>query len=268
MELKPGYKQTEVGVIPEDWSAISLGNLAQIQRGASPRPIDSPVWFDENSKTGWLRISDVSKSNKYLKNTLQSLSDKGIANSRFVPSKSLVMSICATVGRPIITLKDVCIHDGFVVFGNLKTNMDFLYYVLTDLEKDWSKHGQTGSQMNLNTGLINSTKIPLPPTKAEQQAIANALSDMDTLIQSLEQQIIKKQQIKQGAMQSLLNPYDENGNLKNGWLTKPLSELAEILKVDIKLHPLHRSLILYALNNHPVQGVLVSHYFPRSPVAF
>ncbi|USE35280.1 transposase [Endozoicomonas sp. SCSIO W0465] len=41
-----------------------------------------------------------------------------------------------------------------------------------------------------------------------------------------------------------------------------------ILKVDIKLHPLHRSLILYALNNHPVQGVLVSHYFPRSPVAF
>src|SRR5690606_6253656 len=45
----PGYKQTEVGVIPEDWDAIKMGDLAKIQRGASPRPIDSPIWFERNS---------------------------------------------------------------------------------------------------------------------------------------------------------------------------------------------------------------------------
>ncbi len=125
--IPEGYKQTELGVIPEDWEAIAMGLLANIQRGASPRPIDSPRWFDENASVGWLRISDVSKANKYLSQTIQNLSEAGIANSRFVPSKSLVMSICATVGRPIITKKDVCIHDGFVVFNGLKTDTEYLY---------------------------------------------------------------------------------------------------------------------------------------------
>lgn len=207
-------------MIPKDWNSLRLGTLANIQRGASPRPIDSPIWFNNQSSTGWLRISDVTKANKYLTETTQNLSALGIANSRFVERGNLVMSICATVGRPILTRKDVCIHDGFVVFNNLKVDKEYLYYVLTDIEENWSRHGQTGSQMNLNTALINFTPIPLPPTKAEQTAIAAALSDADTLIQSLEKLIAKKRNIKQGAMQELLKP-------KEGWVVKKLGEIAD-----------------------------------------
>lgn len=69
--------------------------------------------------------------------------------------------------------------------------------------------------------------IPLPPTKAEQTAIANTLSDADALIQSLTRLIAKKRQIKQGAMQTLLNPY-ENGRLKAGWEVKKLADIADI----------------------------------------
>lgn len=117
-----GYKRTEVGIIPEDWDAVRIGQLAHIARGASPRPIDSPIWFDEQSTTGWLRIADVSATAKYLDTTSQNLSRAGISHSRLVNVGSVVMSICATVGKPIITRKDVCIHDGFVVFSNL--NLD------------------------------------------------------------------------------------------------------------------------------------------------
>ncbi|MCK4619596.1 MAG: restriction endonuclease subunit S [Desulfobacterales bacterium] len=219
MELKKGCKQTEVGVIPEDWDATRLRNIGDIKRGASPRPIDSPVWFDEQSQIGWLRISDVTKSSKYLKDTTQNLSALGVKHSRYVERNNLVMSICATVGRPILTRKNVCIHDGFVVFSNLKIDKEYLYYILSSIEKDWSKHGQTGSQMNLNTGLINSTVIPLPPTKAEQTAIAAALSDADALIQSMEKLIAKKRLIKHGAMQELHQP-------KEGWVVKKLGEIA------------------------------------------
>ena len=81
--------------------------------------------------------------------------------------------------------------------------------------------------MNLNTSLINLTSIVLPPTKAEQIAIANALSDADAWIQSLTRLIAKKRQIKQGAMQTLLHPY-ENGQLKSGWIVKKLGDVAEI----------------------------------------
>lgn len=204
VKVPVGYKQTEVGVIPEDWEVKNIGSLASIQRGASPRPIDSPIWFERNSNVGWLRISDVSKTNKYLTTTSQNLSELGIANSRFVESGSLVMSICATVGKPIITRKDLCIHDGFVLFRGLDANQDYMYYVLQKLEPEWSNKGQTGSQMNLNTSLINSTAIGIPKSLDEQTAIANALTDTDNLIQSLEKLIAKKEAIKTGTMQQLL----------------------------------------------------------------
>jgi type I restriction enzyme S subunit len=199
-----GYKQTELGEIPEDWEVRSIGQVTTVTRGASPRPIDSPIWFDSSSTVGWLRISDVTKTNKYLYETTQNLSEKGIANSRFVPSNNLVMSICATVGRPILTRKDVCIHDGFVVFSKLYVNMEYLYYVLSDIEDQWSKHGQTGSQMNLNTGLINNTCIPVPSLKEEQDAIAKVLSDIDIELNALNHRLSKNKAIKQGMMQELL----------------------------------------------------------------
>jgi|TARA_R110000851_G_scaffold2236_3_gene8689 type I restriction enzyme S subunit len=199
-----GYKKSELGEIPEDWDAIKMSELARIQRGASPRPIDSPVWFNRNSSVGWLRISDVSKTNKYLTETTQSLSELGIANSRFVSKNNLVMSICATVGKPIITKKDLCIHDGFVVFNGLSANQDLMYYILKELEDKWGKQGQTGSQMNLNTDLINGTYIAIPGDEQEQAAIATIFSDMDEEIQALEQRLGKTRQIKQGMMQELL----------------------------------------------------------------
>ncbi len=113
------------------------------------------------------------------------------------------MSICATVGRPIITKIDVCIHDGFVVFDDLEPDQLFMYYVLKWIEPDWLKHGQTGSQMNLNTGLINGTPIKLPP-RAEQIAIAAVLSDMDAELSALVARRDKTRNLKQAMMQELL----------------------------------------------------------------
>ncbi|MCX5733902.1 MAG: restriction endonuclease subunit S [candidate division NC10 bacterium] len=186
-----------------EWEMKRLGELARVQRGASPRPIDSPIWFDENSSIGWVRISDVTRSETFLRETIQRLSTLGVQHSRPVAKGSLIMSICATVGRPVITEIDACIHDGFVVFDNLKADKLFIYYVLKWIEPEWSKHGQTGSQMNLNTGLINGTRVSLPP-RAEQAAIAEVLSDMDAELAALTQRRDKTRALKQGMMQELL----------------------------------------------------------------
>jgi type I restriction enzyme S subunit len=114
------------------------------------------------------------------------------------------MSICATVGRPIITAIDTCIHDGFVVFDNLRTNKHFLYYILRSIEGDWARHGQTGSQMNLNTDLINRTEVTIPNTESQQKRIAEVFLSMDAEIAALEQRHDKTRAIKQGMMQELL----------------------------------------------------------------
>jgi type I restriction enzyme S subunit len=228
MEVKSGYKQTEVGVIPEEWDVRTLAQTAKrITRGASPRPIDSPAWFDARSSVGWVRISDVTRSGRYLTETTQRLSEAGIRNSRPVPSGSLIMSICATVGRPIETRIDACIHDGFVVFDQPAVHQSFLYHVLAALEPTWSKRGQTGSQMNLNTGLINGCLIPLPPTDAEQRAIAEALSDVDGLLGGLDRLIAKKRDLKQAAMQQLLTGQTRLPGFHGEWEVKSLFGIAE-----------------------------------------
>ncbi len=203
-ELKPIYKQTEVGMIPEDWEVKKLGDVAKIYRGASPRPIEDPKWFNEYSNVGWVRISDVTKSVKFLFNTSQNLSEQGVKQSHFVKQENLIMSICATVGKPIITKIDVCIHDGFVIFTNPKVNIEYLYYYLVSIENNWSKNGQTGSQMNLNTTIIGNENISCPTNLEEQRAIAAVLSDMDAEIAALEQKRDKTRVLKQGMMQELL----------------------------------------------------------------
>ncbi|WP_340121498.1 restriction endonuclease subunit S [Methylobacter svalbardensis] len=201
-QLLTGKKR--LPVFSEKWEVKRLGAVADIVRGASPRPIEDPKWFNENSSTGWVRISDVTKSNKYLFETSQKLSELGVINSRYVTRKNLIMSICATVGRPILNEIDVCIHDGFVVYRNPQIDKEYLYYFLSFIEKDWSKNGQTGSQMNLNTTLINTTEIYFPKDKSEQTAIATVLSDMDAEITAIEARRDKTKTIKQGMMQALL----------------------------------------------------------------
>lgn len=187
-----------------EWETKQLADLAVITRGASPRPIDNPLWFDHNSQIGWVRISDVTDEGIYLYQTTQRLSEQGVLHSRPVKKNSLIMSICATVGRPIITKIDTCIHDGFVVFEKLKVDQLFLYYLLSYIEKNWSKSGQTGSQMNLNTGIINRTLISIPRTTKEQNEIAEVIFDIDNEISRIEERRIKVRQIKQGMMQELL----------------------------------------------------------------
>jgi len=230
MEMKVGYKQTEVGLIPEDWEVVNLGAVARgINRGASPRPIDDPRWFDEASNIGWVRISDVTQSGRYLTETTQRLSQDGVRHSRYVPSGALIMSICATVGRPVETRIDTCIHDGFVLFDRPQVEQGFLYHVLKELEPRWSSKGQTGSQMNLNTGLIKGTRIPLPPTKAEQEAIAESLSNVDVLIESLERLLVKKRHLKQGAMQQLLTGQTHLPGFHEEWEVKRIGDLIEAI---------------------------------------
>lgn len=135
------------------------------------------------------------------------------------------MSICATVGRPIETRIDSCIHDGFVVFDQPSIDQSFLYHVLSALEPTWSKRGQTGSQMNLNTGLINGCLVALPPSEAEQRAIATALSDVDALLEGLTRLIAKKRDLKRATMQQLLTGQTRLPGFSGAWEPKTLGDL-------------------------------------------
>lgn len=185
-----------------DWEQKTFGEMSTIRRGASPRPITDTKWFDENSTIGWVRISDVSKSNKYLLKTEQYLSEEGVNKSRLVTKGNLIMSICATIGKPIYTDFDVCIHDGFVVFENLKGYREYFYYYLQYIQKNWYNYGQPGTQVNLNSDIV-SNELLLFPSIDEQTKIANFLSAIDEKIELVSNQIQDTQEYKKGLLQQM-----------------------------------------------------------------
>jgi type I restriction enzyme S subunit len=185
-----------------DWEEKLLDDVANIKRGASPRPISDPKWFDTDSEIGWVRISDVTKSNKYLEKTTQYLTAEGVAKSRLVATGSMIMSICATIGKPIYTKFEVCIHDGFVVFENLQADKEFLYYYLDKIQLQWYRYGQPGSQVNLNSTIVGNETMPYPCIE-EQQKIATYLSSIDSKIEAVYNQITQTQTFKKGLLQQM-----------------------------------------------------------------
>jgi type I restriction enzyme, S subunit len=178
-----------------------IGSFAKVRRGASPRPIGDSKYF--GGDVGWIRISDVTASNKYLKKTQQYVSPLGESLSVRVDKGDLVMSICGTIGRPIIIDFPSCIHDGFVQLYEI-TNADteYLYYILQYHEKDLENKGQPGTQVNLNTGIVEDFEIFSPPLPT-QRKIAHILSTADAVIEKTQAAIAKYKAIKQGMLHDL-----------------------------------------------------------------
>ncbi|WQX36178.1 restriction endonuclease subunit S [Helicobacter pylori] len=213
---------------PSNWQRVRLGDIAEIKRGASPRPIENPKWFCANSNVGWVRISDISKNSRFLYKTAQELSKKGIEKSRFIKQNSLIMSMCATIGKPIITKIDTCIHDGFVVFENPKIDLNYLYYFLCYIEKEWLESGQQGSQVNLNVDLIKNKEVFCPKDLNEQIAIANILSDVDRYLYSLDALILKKESVKKALSFELLSQRKRLKGFNQNWQKIRLGDICEI----------------------------------------
>ncbi len=214
-------------MLPLNWQRVRLGDIAEIKRGASPRPIENPKWFCDNSNVGWVRISDISKNSRFLYKTAQKLSKKGIEKSRLIKQNSLIMSMCATIGKPIITKIDTCIHDGFVVFENPKIDLNYLYYFLCYIEKEWLESGQQGSQVNLNVDLIKNKEVFYPKDLNEQIAIANILSDVDHYLCSLDALILKKESVKKALSFELLSQRKRLKGFNQTWQRVRLGDICE-----------------------------------------
>ncbi len=212
---------------PSNWQKVRLGDIAEIKRGASPRPIENPKWFCANSNVGWVRISDISKNSRFLYKTAQKLSKKGIEKSRFIKQNSLIMSMCATIGKPIITKIDTCIHDGFVVFENPKIDLNYLYYFLCYIEKEWLESGQQGSQVNLNVDLIKNKEVFCPKDLNEQIAIANILSNLDHYLYTLDALILKKESVKKALSFELLSQRKRLKGFNQAWQRVRLGDICE-----------------------------------------
>ncbi len=187
-----------LGEIPAHWEVLKIKRIAHVRRGASPRPIDDPKYFDDEGEYSWVRIGDVTASERYLESTTQRLSELGQNLSVKLMPGELFLSIAGSVGKPIITKIKCCIHDGFVYFHRLKQNPEFLYYLFAS-EQPYLGLGKLGTQLNLNTDTVGDIRIGLP-SREEQQAVVAFLdretSNIDVLTANVETAINKLREFR------------------------------------------------------------------------
>ena len=204
--VKPGYKQTEICLIPEDWDCAKFGEKVKIYRGGSPRPIQNYI---THLSTGinWIKIGDVGENDKYIRSTQEKIIPEGVSKSREVHVGDFILSNSMSFGRPYILDIDGCIHDGWLTIQEYKNTFhtEYLYYLLSSnlVYQQYISMAAGSSVKNLNKDKVSALNV-IYPTLLEQERIAKALSEVDSMVSSLEKLIAKKKAVKQGAMQELL----------------------------------------------------------------
>jgi type I restriction enzyme S subunit len=228
MVIKERYKQTEIGVIPKDWEVKKLGIVSDITKLAG---FEYSLHFNSYNDGGDIivvRGTNITHNKMDLsdvKNIPTSTSNKLQRSKLF--KNDLVFAYVGTIGPVYLIEEDNKYHLGpntskITVKKELFSKFVYHYFTSGLLKKEIVEHTSIGAQPSLSMSKIRSFRIIVPPTLKEQTAIANALSDADGLITGLEKLIAKKRNIKQGAMQQLLQP-------KEGWGVKKLGEVAHVI---------------------------------------
>ncbi|ELW4532688.1 restriction endonuclease subunit S [Campylobacter upsaliensis] len=173
--------------IPNSWAWVKLGDICEIVRGGSPRPIEKYL-TDSINGFNWIKISDSDIGGKYIKSTKQKIIREGLSQTRFVTSGSLLLTNSMSFGRPYILNVDGCIHDGWLVLSGFETlaKIDYLYFMLSSnyISKCFHQSAAGGVVKNLTTDKVKEQFIPLPPL-CEQEYITQTLDTLFTLKKGL-----------------------------------------------------------------------------------
>jgi type I restriction enzyme S subunit len=234
MEVKNGYKQTEVGIIPEEWDVDTLGpKTLKVGSGITPtggekvyKEEGRPFLRSQNIGWGKLLLEDVAFIDDETHETF---------NATEIRDKDVFLNITgASIGRSAVANESVVngnVNQHVCIIRTIESHLNpyFLNYFLLSSagQKQIDSFQAGGNRQGLNFGQIKSFKIPLP-LSSEQTTIAIALGDMDELINSLEKLIAKKRNIKQGTMQLLLNGRKRLPGFKDKWDVKELGEISNL----------------------------------------
>jgi restriction endonuclease S subunit len=223
MELKEGYKQTEVGVIPEDWEEPTVGSICKLINGRGFKPHE---W--RSSGLPIIRIQNLNGSEDF--NYYDGSYDRKLE----VEHGQLLFAWSGSRGTsfgPHIWVGSLGLlnyHTWKVQVSENEISSPFFLHALKQLTKfiEDNAHGAS-ALVHTQKWEMEGFKFACPPTKDEQEAIAEALSDADALIESLEQLIAKKRQLKQGAMQELLTGKKRLPGFSGEWEVKTIGSIAD-----------------------------------------
>ena len=234
--MKPGYKQTEIGIIPNDWGSSSLGKCLEAHPSYG---INAPATPDRADLPRYLRITDISEEGRFLPNPPTSVNHNSSNKFLLKEGDITIARTGASTGKSY----QYDARDGDLVYAGFLIkispnksiiNPTFLSsYLKTKRYWNWINQTSTRSgQPGINANQLTELEIPLPPMQ-EQFHIATTLSNTDALLESLNMLITKKRAIKQVTMQQLLSGKIRLPGFKGNWEEFTLGDHLVFLKNGI-----------------------------------
>ncbi len=232
MAIRKGYKQTEFGIIPEDWIICQFQDvLTTFSSGATPYRGIADYY---KGHIRWISSGELNYN--IINETIEHISELAARNTNLKTHKpgTFLMAItgleaegtrgrCALIGADSTTNQSC-----MAINGTNKMDVNYLFWFY----KNWGnylafKYCQGTKQQSYTAAIVKTLPICCPPTLAEQTAIATALSDMDAHITALEKMTAKKKLIKQGIMQQLLTGKKRLPGFSGKWVEKKLGKIGK-----------------------------------------
>ena len=230
--------------IPDSWEWVRLGNVCNIARGGSPRPIQNYLTKDDDG-INWIKIGDSDIGGKYISKTKEKIKKEGITKSRMVHKGDFLLTNSMSFGRPYILNTDGCIHDGWLVLSDYQKayNIDFLYFMLSSRFAFCQFCSVVSGAVvkNLNSDKVANAIFPLPPL-IEQQRIVEKLKKLEPYINDYDKAYEKieklntdfpdllKKSILQEAVQGKLVPQDPTDEPASILIEKIRQEKEQLIK--------------------------------------
>ncbi len=221
------------------WERRRLGEIVQIERGGSPRPIDDYI-TDASDGLNWIKIGDAPSQGHYITKTAERIKPQGLSKTRQVYPGDLILSNSMSFGKPYIMGIDGCIHDGWLLIrdDNKMFDLTFLCHLLGIPQMlDQYKSFAAGSAVNnLNKELVGNTVVTIPK-KNEQAAIGEYFSNLDRLITLHQRKHDKLVKVKKSMLDKM---FPKNGanmpeirfkGFDGAWERRKLGEIVERVSI-------------------------------------
>ena len=228
MSAKKQYKQTELGLIPEDWEVKKISKFTQTTAGGTPSTQKNEYW---NGDIKWMNSGELNLKKVF--NVENKITELGLKNSstKLIPVKCILIGLAGqgkTRGTVAMNMVELCTNQSIAaIYPNDSFISEFLYYNLDNRYAELRRLSTgDGGRGGLNLKLINSLKIPLPPLP-EQKAIADCLSTWDVAIEKQSALITALTDRKKALMQQLLTGKKRLPGFSGEWKEVKLGEIAK-----------------------------------------
>ena len=219
--IETKFKHTEIGLIPHDWEVRNIKDCFDFKQGVQCAVnLQSLQQFDGCVR--FIRIVDLTQPDE----SPRYIADPGLVHH--VKKDDLFMVRYGSPGLVGYGYEGVIANNLFRLLPNIEICSKFYKYILTDLHDEILALSSSTTMPAVNFTALSTLQIPLPPTTAEQERIADALSKIDSLIVGLDELLEKKRAIKTGTMQQLLTGKKRLKGFTGKWVEKTIEELGDL----------------------------------------